>query len=92
MGITKVYLLDTPLEKDYKNTLYFASASAQNTYFLSKKVKEYTDFSYQRKDKFIRVPDDFDTIKNCNYVMYQNTAESNKWYYCIISYMFSFYE
>ena len=84
MAITKVYLLDVPFEKDYKHTLYFANATAQYNYFYSRAVKKYTDFSYQRKDKFIRVPDDYDTIKNCNYVMYQNSEVSNKWYYAFI--------
>ena len=36
-NITKLYLLDVPLENDYKNTLYFANATAQQTYFQSKK-------------------------------------------------------
>ena len=51
--ISKVYLLGVPLENDYKNTLYFANASAQQTYFQSKIKKSYTDFSYQRKDKYL---------------------------------------
>lgn len=87
MNITKVYLLDVPLEKDYRNTLYFTNAESQYNYFYGQRVKSYTDFSYQRKDKFIRVPDDYDTIKNCNYVMYQNTAQANKWYYAFIDKM-----
>ena len=84
MNITKVYLLDVPLEKDYKNSLYFANKNAQYNYFNSKAVKKYTDFTYQRKDKFIRVPDDYDTIANCNYVMYQNSAQNNKWFYAFV--------
>lgn len=87
MNITKLYLLDTPLEKDYRNTLYFANKNAQTNYFKSKIVKSYTDFSYQRKDNLIRVPAEFDDIINCNYVMYQNTAQSNKWYYAFIEKM-----
>ena len=82
--ITKVYLLDVPLESDYKHTLYFTSKADQQTYFQSKIVKSYTDFSYQRKDKIIRVPDNYDNIYNCNYVMYQNSAYSNKWFYAFI--------
>lgn len=84
MNITKVYLLDTPLEKDYRNTLYFSSKQAQYTYFYSKRVKTYTDFTYQKKDKYIRVPDEYDNLLNCNYVMYQNTAQTNKWMYAFI--------
>ena len=78
-NITKVYLLSVPLEDDYKDTLYFANATAQQTYFAGQVVKSYTDFSYQRKGNVIRVPAQVDTIRNCNYVMYQNTAYSNKW-------------
>lgn len=85
--ITKVYLLNVPLESDYKNTLYFANASAQQSYFQSCIQKSYTDFSYQRKDHIIRVPAQFDTLVNCNYVMYQNTAYSNKWFYAFITKM-----
>ena len=84
-NITKVYLLDVPLENDYKNTLYFANASAQQTYFQSRIVKSYTDFTYQRKDQIIRVPEQYDTIYKCNYVMYQNSAYNNKWFYAFIT-------
>lgn len=83
-NITKVYLLRVPLENDYKNTLYFANAQAQQTYFQSKIVKSYTDFSYQRKDDIIRIPDIYDNVYNCNYVMYQNSAYNNKWFYAFI--------
>ena len=87
VNMTTVYLLDVPLENDYKNTLYFTNESEQQTYFNSKKVKSYTNFSYQRKDNFIRVPDHFDNLMNCNYVMYRNTAYSNKWFYAFITEM-----
>ena len=82
--ITKVYLLNVPLESDYKHTLYFNSKSGQHSYFESKVVKSYTTFSYQRKDNIIRIPDNFDDVLKCNYVMYQNTAYSNKWFYAFI--------
>lgn len=85
-NITKVYLLAVPLEKDYLHTLYFESASSQNSYFRGRIRKSYTDFSYQRKDGVIRVPEHIDTLINagCNYVMYQNAAYSNKWFYAFI--------
>ena len=84
-AITKVYLLGVPLENDYKNTLYFANASAQQSYFASQVKFSFTDFSYQRKDHFIRVPRGYDDVYKCNYVMYQNTAYSNKWFYAFIT-------
>lgn len=87
--ITKVYLLSVPLENDYKNTLYFANASAQQTYFQSKVVSSYnySDFTYQRKDKIIRIPTIYDNIYHCNYVMYQNSNYGNKWFYAFITKM-----
>lgn len=81
---TEVYLLQTPLDKDYKNTLYFGSSSDQHAYFSSKIGKSYTDFSYQRKDSFIRIPDKFDNIMGFNYVMYKN-PDLDKWFYCFIT-------
>lgn len=84
-NITKIYLLDVPLENDYKNTLYFTDLAGQQAYFQSKVVKSYTDFSYQRKDNIIRIPEEYDAIYNVNYVMYQNTAYSNKWFYAFIT-------
>lgn len=88
-NITKLYLLTVPLEADYKHTLYFNSRSAQETYFKSKRPTgpniSYDDFSYQEKDNKIRVPCQFDEINGkVNYVMYQNTAYSNKWFYAFI--------
>ena len=85
--ITKVYLLDVPLEADYKNTLYFANASAQQSYFQSKVIGSYSynDFTYQRKDNIIRIPEIYDNICHCNYVMYQNTNYSNKWFYAFVT-------
>lgn len=86
-NITKVYLLDVPLESDYKNTLYFTSRANQQAYFESRIITsyDYTDFTYQRKDHIIRVPAQYDSIYNCNYVMYQNSNYSNKWFYAFVN-------
>lgn len=92
--ISKVYLLSVPLENDYKNTLYFNGLSDQLSYFQSKIKRKFIDFSYQRKDNIIRIPDKDLDGKGCkydellsagiNYVMYQNSYYSNKWFYCFI--------
>ena len=86
-NISKVYLLDTPLEDDLKNTLYFANASAQHTYFEGRIQRTYLDVSYQRDTSTFRCPAHIDTIRTCNYIMYQNTAYSNKWFYGFIEKM-----
>ncbi len=81
---TIVYLCDVPLEDDLKNQLTFASVSAQTSYFESRTIKSYTTFTYQRKDNIIRVPDHIDNLYACNYVRYQNSNFSNKWFYAFI--------
>lgn len=86
-NISKVYLLDTPLEDDLKHTLYFANASAQHSYMEQNIKKTYLDVSYQRDTSTFRCPAHIDSIRNCNYMMFQNTAYSNKWFYCFIEKM-----
>lgn len=86
-NISKVYLLNTPLEDDMKNTLYFANATAQKSYMDNQVLKTYVNVSYQRDTSTFRCPAQIDTIRNCNYIMYQNTAYSNKWFYGFIKKM-----
>lgn len=86
-NISQVYLLDTPLEDDLKHTLYFANATAQHTYMANNIVKSYVNVSYQRDTSTFRCPEHIDSIRQCNYMMYQNTAYSNKWFYCFIEKM-----
>lgn len=86
-NISQVYLLETPLEDDLKHTLYFATANDQHTYMANNIIKSYTNVSYQRDTQSFRCPAHIDTIRNCNYMMYQNTAYSNKWFYCFIEKM-----
>ena len=85
VNISKVYLLDVPLENDYKHTLYFKDKTAQHSYFETTVVKTFTEFSYQRKDNIIRLPEHIDRLYNCNYVMYQNSFYTNKWFYAFIT-------
>lgn len=89
MEMTNLKLLNVPLEKDYSHTLYFSSASNQYNYFYGKMMKSYENFSYQRKDSIIRVPEHIDTLTvlGCNYVMYKNPSYSGKWFYAFIESM-----
>ena len=86
-NISKVYLLNVPLEDDMKNTLYFANATAQQNYFNSNIGKTYQNVSYQSETRTFRCPDQIDTVRQYNYVMWQNTAYSNKWFYAFIKKM-----
>lgn len=81
---TNLRLLSTSLESSYSNTLYFASAAAQASYFTSKTVKVISDFNYIKKDNSIAINENIDSLYNCNYVMYQNSNFTNKWFYAFI--------
>lgn len=83
--ITEVRLINVPLENDYKHTLYFASKSAQTSYFTGLSCSKKTDFSYQRKDHYIRYPECYDDLLKYNYVMYKNSAFGSKWFYAFIT-------
>lgn len=89
MNITEVRLCAVPLESDYKHTLAFQTYAAQQQYFIGKTVHTSTNFSYQRKDKVIRYPMDYDELvtRGVNYVMYKNSANTTKWYFAFITKM-----
>lgn len=85
-NISRLVLLRTSLENDYKHTLYFTDSGSQRDYFLSRKVKNYdfTNLTYIRNNHSIKVPLIYDDVVGCNYVMYQNTSET-KWFYAFIT-------
>lgn len=84
---TNVKLLKLPLELDNENQLTFSSASTQYNYFNSLPSLAATNFTYQRKDGVIRFPGCIDDLLQYNYVMYQNSAFGNKWFYAYIDKM-----
>lgn len=45
----------------------------------------FLDFTYQRKDRIIRVPVNVEDLYNVNYVMYKNTHFSEKYFYAFIT-------
>lgn len=84
--LTRVFLVNVPLVNDYKHTYNFLTSNNQLTYFMTRSIrKEITDFSYQRKEGVMRIPLGFDDAVKYNYVMYQNTSDSNKWYFAFIT-------
>ena len=76
---------DVPFNNDYKHTIWFTDASAQLTYFNSKVAYSFTDFTYVRKERVVRVPVCADDIYNCNYCMFQNAGFGNKWFFGFIT-------
>ena len=70
-----------------EHQLTFSSASAQTTFFNNLTGLVLSDFTYQRKDKVIRWAGLYEDIEKYNYLLYQNSAQSNKTYYCYITEM-----
>lgn len=81
---TALRLLGTPLESDYRNTLWFPNREAQTAYFLGRTIKTYENFQYIKKNNTIVVDGEVDLLYNCNYIMYQNNNFTNKWFYAFI--------
>ena len=84
---TTIHLLKVPIEIDNLNQLTFSNATAQYNYFISCPKKTEEDLYYQRKDNVIWFPEHIDNILSYNYVMYQNTNYSSKWFYAFITKM-----
>lgn len=81
---TNLKLLKNPHNLSDQNQLTFANATAQYNYFNGLTKLEVDDFTYQRKDYSIRFNACIDDILDYNYVMYQNDAYSNKWFYAYV--------
>lgn len=82
---TNIKLLKVPITLDEKNQLTFSNATAQYNYFNSLNKLEYEKCTYQRKDNYMAIPEDADTLQNYNYCMYQNAQYGNKWFYAFIT-------
>ena len=78
-------LKDVPLDNTYKDTIYFNSRSAQQTYFIGKTKHTLTNYTYQRQTKSIRVGINSENLFDCNYIMFQNTNFGTKWFYAFIT-------
>ena len=82
---TELRLIKCPIESDNRNQITFSNATAQYNYFNSLSHLTVDNFTYQRKDSVIRYPAHIDSILGYNYVMYQNEAYTNKWFYAFIT-------
>lgn len=78
-------LKGVPLDTTYEHTIYFQSKEKQYNYFADKIKFNLNAYSYQRiKRGWMRVGIVADKLYDCNYVMFQNTAYGNKWFYAFI--------
>lgn len=84
---SKIYILrDVPLDVTFDHTMWWPNKEAQTSGFMSKIKYRFTEQSYQRATKnSIRVEILCDRLYDCNYIMFQNTSFSNKWFYAFIT-------
>ena len=84
---TNIRLLNNvPLDNTYEHTIYFASEQAQRNYFIGKTKHSLTRQSYQRKERgYITVGVGYESLIDCNYVMFQNSAFGSKWFYAFVT-------
>ncbi len=75
---------DVPLDDKFEDTLWFESKQAQTNYFLSL-TPVHTMYNATRvRDGVIAVDVGEDSIRDCNYLMFQNMNFSDKWFYAFI--------
>jgi hypothetical protein len=85
------FLSGVPFSNDYKNTRWFTTFTEQYNYFNSKhKVHTESQANFQRMTDgsgrtFIRTNYGIDDIRTANYVMFQNSSNSTKWWYGFIT-------
>lgn len=83
---TTIRFLKVPFSPSQNNVLKFGNVATQITYMETKIVYTMSNCTYQREGdgEFIRVNKSVDELYNSNYVMFQNTNFSNKWFYAFI--------
>lgn len=84
--LTTIYLCrDTGV--DERNKPYFESNEAMANFFQTKIAKTCLNCSYQRADErqYTTVECEYSIAISCDYIIFQNAGESNKWYICGIT-------
>lgn len=84
---TVKFFTGVPLDSTYQNTLYFGSLSAQLSYFNS-----LTPLYTLQGNQYTRVSGEvfqanceIGSVYNANYMMFQNAAYENKWFYAFVT-------
>lgn len=83
---TSIKLLsNVPLDPTYDHTIWFSSAAEQRQYFTPYIKREYERNTYQRLNRgWLKIEEIADNLYDCNYMMFQNTAYGNKWFYAFV--------
>lgn len=79
------FLTQIPIDANYENSLDFLSEVEQRTYFLSQQPVHTMLGATRIRDGVIAVNSLADNLLSANYMMFQNTNFSNKWFYAFIT-------
>lgn len=76
-----------PLDKTYDHTIYFEDEASQVQYFKNTLTGiPFNKQSYQRYDKgVLHIQEKAENLYECNYLMFQNSAFGNKWFYAFVT-------
>lgn len=87
-----IYLCNVPFDNTYKNQIYFASKSEQDSYFGKLTRKAFTDYLTVRKtlpdgslQSSVKVDANIDSLYGYNYMMYRNLNHGSRWFYAFIT-------
>lgn len=80
-----IYILSgVECDRDYNHIKWFNSRAEQQSYMLDHRIKTYDRCSYVR-DGIVNIDAWADDIYSANYMMFQNSAFSDKWFYAFIT-------
>lgn len=74
-----------PFNSSYSDTIIFNTKGQQQTFFAERTLFTFPKVSYMRQEKRVRIEVPADSIYQCNYCAFQNTAFGNKWFYAFIT-------
>lgn len=87
MSIIRI-IQGVPWDVTYTHTRLFPNAATQLSYFQSfTPIYTSNDFNFLKMQgkNYLDIPIRFDQIQMANYVYFQNTSVSSKWWYCFIT-------
>lgn len=74
-----------PWDNNYKHLRLFDNEEAAKAFVISKQKYTKTSYAYISKDNIIRTDGYADQYKDCNYILFNNTGYTNKWYFAFIT-------
>lgn len=69
------------LNNRYDHTRYFENATAQRNFFQTRVVKAYTQYTYLRKEKVIKVDATLENARSWTYLFFQNATGKIEYYF-----------